>query len=267
MRKIAFWRTVGASYGFLFTELPRFFILIGGWVVALGVAIAVTVALAFAARLLGMVVGAIAIFCVMFGSIFGFSVAWHRAILVGEPPRFMPRFRGREWRFLGYSLLVALIYFGAMIGGGLLFLGLGFGLAAASGPLGIAAAVLYLVGVVVLWFYFVRLSLVLPAVAVDEETDLLGRAWRRGKGNGTRLLAGTFTCALPVWIVETVFQLMVEPGFGRMERLGSAAATHPSLGVMLIAGPIFVLLYFVQVALTVGFLSFAYRQLTEGEET
>jgi hypothetical protein len=264
MKKIAFWRTVGAAYGYLFTELMRFLVLAGGWFVAVAITVIVMILLMIASPIAGLALGMIIFLAVMIGAVFGFSVAWHRAILLDEPPRFLPRFGRREWRFLGYSLVITLAYLGVTTVGGVLLAAVAAGVAQASRPLAVIVGIALFCGIIVADFYVIRLMLALPAAAVDEPSDLLGNAWRRGKGNGIRLGFGSFLCMLPTGIVQVIVQFAVAPPLW-MRGVAFEGAAPPSVPAQMVSAILYVVLYFVQMALIVGFLSFSYLQLAEGE--
>lgn len=258
MRKIAFWRTVGDAFRFLFGNPTRFFILSGGWLVAIVVTFVVTLLLFSVSTVLAyfvLIIGAVLFY---FGGVLAFAVAWHRAILCGEAPRMSLRYGPREWRFMGYSLLIGLVFLGTAIAGGIVFGGLAVGLAA-SGRAGGIVAILSPIVAIVAWGVCARLSLALPAAAVDEPGGQLKTAWRRGKGNAIRLFFGPIVCAIPVIIVQTVLQFLMGPPFWQ------AGMAHSMTALPLTVSLLDVILYYVQAAVTVGFLSFSYRQLTGGD--
>jgi hypothetical protein len=264
MKKIAFWDTVADAYGFLLANLGGFFKLCGAWIVAIAaVTTAAAVLLAPVANEAAIAVATIAALALSLAGVTAFAVAWHRTILKAEAPAIVPRFKRREWRFLGYSVLVSLILFAAAMGAGLAAGIVAGAVAAAAGKAGAVVGAAAFVLVIVAGAYGARLALALPAVAVDEPGNPLGPAWERGKGNGTRLLFGTLVCLVPIVIVQAVLQwLLGTPAWQReIEAHASALPASATGGIVL--GVLYVALSFAQVAVTVGFLSFSYRQIMD----
>lgn len=266
MRKIAFWQTMGDAYGFLFDNLQRFFNLAALWLLGLLVLGAAALGFFLISPALGAAIGLAALIFYVAAGV-AFSVAWHRAILRGEPsisPAGL-HFGRREWRFLGYGLLITLIIGVALAAAAGVLSVFAVAMMAAAGPAGVIFFVLPVLAAIAGWALCSRLMLALPAVAVDEETDLLSTAWARGRGNGVRLFFGPLLCALPLFIAEAVFRAIVHVAFGLQYW---ASAPHHKLA-LLAAAPLAqglltaltIIVYFLQLALTVGFLSFAYRQL------
>lgn len=101
------------------------------------------------------------------------AVAWHRYVLLEEtPPGLLPAFRSElVWPYLGRSVLIALILIVAAIP-----LGLVMGLVFAAGQSIIATVIVGLVLWIVLGWLGMRLSLVLPARAVDKPITF-GESW------------------------------------------------------------------------------------------
>jgi hypothetical protein len=266
MQKIAFWRTVGDAYGFLFDNLRRFFNLAAVWLAGVLVLGAAALGLFPAAPALGAVI-AVAALIFYAAAVVAFSVAWHRAILRGEPspsPAGL-HFGRREWRFFGYGLLITLIIGVALaVAVGVLAV-FAIAMMATLGSMGIIFFALPALAAIAGWAFCSRLMLALPAVAVDEESDLLSTAWARGRGNSVRLFFGPILCALPLVIAQAVLRAVIHVAFGLQYW---ASAPHHKLA-LLAAAPLAqglltalsVVVYFLQLGLTVGFLSFAYRQL------
>jgi hypothetical protein len=257
MAKIAFWRTVGDAYRDLFDNLGRFLILSGAWLIAIVLTFVVAALLSFVSIVLAYVVVIIGAVLFYFSGVLVFAVAWHRAILLDEPPRMSLRFGRREWRFLGYSILIGLVFSGAAVAGGAAFAALAIGLGAAFGGGTVVAAVSPIV-IIAAWAICARLSLALPAAAVDEPGGLLRAAWRRGKGNAVRLFFGPLVCAVPIFILQMVLQFLAGPPFWQ------TGIAHAMTAFPLTLSLLYVILVFVQAAVTVGFLSFSYRQLAGG---
>lgn len=134
------------------------------------------------------------------------AVAWHRFVLIGDvaPGRFHLNFGRREARFLMIS-----IFLGLLVMPGLLVSGM---TAAMNDPsLGASASLLGFLGLILLMvglYYFVRLLLLLPAVAVDEPINAR-LILERTRGNFWRLLALIILASLPLIIVFFVMANIV----------------------------------------------------------
>jgi hypothetical protein len=91
------------------------------------------------------------------------------------------------------------------------------------------------------WFFFARLCLLFPAIAVDEEANL-AQAWDRSRGNGWRL-----------FVVICVLPLCVSQAIGYLYRDAATLIEYlllTALGTVLIA-------------VEVAALSLSYRQLVQ----
>ena len=119
-----------------------------------------------------------------------FAVRWHRFYLLDERHGvFTEVLTGRNWRFLGYVLLLTL----APGVPNLIF-----------GPSGWPV-------VMVLYFLFLRFSLVLPSAAVDQPLRL-GEAWRKMRGYIVPYVAIVILIATPAIIVSGFFAVVVFSG-------------------------------------------------------
>ena len=141
-----------------------------------------------------------------------FGVSWHRVTLLGPSagaPSVTPAWERRHSRFLGYALAVTLIGYGLAIAivlsGVLLAVPLG-----ESAELILAMAVVF-GGSIVFFYMIMRLSFVLPAVAVDE-TYRLAHAWTHTRGQGFRLIGLMILTAVPMvavsWAVGGILGLV-----------------------------------------------------------
>lgn len=131
-----------------------------------------------------------------------FAVAWHRVLLMGPEagrPALLPAWKTRHWVFLGYLVVTAIIFLAVMSVPGIL-MGMGsIGITkilgqeqlAGQGAAGLVVGLGVLLMVVVGLSLWLRLTLVLPARAVDERFGLK-HAWRIGRGQGWRLLVINF---------------------------------------------------------------------------
>lgn len=175
-----------------------------------------------------------------------FAVAWTRIVLLGssaEPGSFVPRFGSRELTYLGVSLLLALVTLGLPLGTTLiLFSSDRFG--AAFGPL----IVLDIVIVVLAIFTGMRLSLALPAVAVDRFGGF-GAAWRLTEGMALRIFAINLLIIVPIIIAQSL-------------SLRIAALLGVELPSLIVRAAIEVTFTFIAVAGAVTGMTLAYQRLT-----
>jgi hypothetical protein len=247
--KIALWRTIAAAYRFTFGDVGRFLRISAIWLglqlalqavgAAMGPEGAALAALHFVLRILA-VAGSTA-----------FSVAWCRAILMSETSGGWAtlRFGRREWRFLGNSILIGLI---------VVLPGIPFGWAVASGSLPInlesfsswqAIVALSAIGVLMALIAVSRLSLAFPAVAVEETGEVLDQAWKRGRGNTVRLFLG--------WIIGGVPFSAINVATSYEPQLHQATSAFGLITVELLT-----ISDFFGLAVTAGFLSYSYQQLS-----
>jgi hypothetical protein len=285
-RKIAFWATVSDSYAFVFGDWGRLFRASIAWV-AIGCIIFVLVLALFgpealqraresgmAHRSYGQTVSQLLFLLLAVVAYIAFSVAWHRAVLLGDAhaaPLRALRFRAREFRFLLYLIVITLLSVGVFAGTfvvGLAFTALAVsGQAALSvfhgvphGTIAIAIAAV-LVGMIVLLPFLARFSLGLPAIAVEEPHGVFGRSWHRGWHNGWRLIWGPLICSLPLSIASGVLQVG-QAFFAVVAALEMPWRVLGEIGMFLFyAGGAFA--HFVALAGAITFLSLSYRQLTQ----
>lgn len=283
-RKIRFWRTVGDSYGFVFGDWGRLFRASAAWVV-IGCVIFVAILAWFGPEALqrakqpglthmtpGQTVAGLSFALLALISYVAFSVAWHRAVLLGdghETPLRALRFKGREFRFLLYLIVIAFLSVGIVAG---VFV---VGIVAAAGAVsgqevtdmfsgeprgGIAIAILAVfVGIIVLAPFLARFSLGLPAIAVEEPRGVFGRSWHRGWRNGWRLIWGPFVCSFPISIVSGLFRAG-QSFFGLMAGYEAPWRIFGEVG-MLAFYALGSFAHFIALAGAISFLSLSYRQL------
>ena len=123
--KVPVWRTAIGSYGFVFSNLGRFFAL--GWlllVIAVAAQIISVLAMGepsgWGAETLRLspayVVATVLISVVYYAMFLAFAVRWHRFYLLDERESvFSEILAPRNWRFLGYILLLVLAPFLPML--------------------------------------------------------------------------------------------------------------------------------------------------------
>ena len=165
------------------------------------------------------------------------AVAWHRFILLGDEPagRIHFTFGRREARFLLVTIMLSLF----MLPGLLCFMLAGAMVQAEGSSLSSVVAVIGLALEIAGIFFFVRLSLLLPAVAVDEAVNA-GRMLERTKGNFWRLLGVAILAALPLLAIIILLNAL-------------------PLALKAVGSAIVMLFYAI---VNVAVLSIAYRELT-----
>lgn len=289
-RKIAFWRTVVDSFEFVFGNFDRFIRLAGPWVAIAAILFATLIAIfgiqalesarfgqAHAAPLtVSRSVSTIVLGIYMLAAYVAFSVAWHRAVLLGEAGSTFGalRFRRREWRFLGYWVVVGLLALAIGLGMVivLVLVGVVIFLIATGGAFStphdgtksllLIPFAITMVGFIVILPFLARFSLGLPAIAVEEPDGVLRRSWHRGWRNGWRLIWGPLLCAIPLSIAVEMFQgAQLATAFF----LGSSAGLLYALGFILsiLFYAFATAAHFVALAGAITFLSLSYRQLTQ----
>ena len=178
------------------------------------------------------------LYLLLFFSFVIFCVAWYRLNLLGpergRPPLF-PMPKRRHWRFLGYSLLIVVIYLAIVVLFGFLpmaalFPLLGQDEAAMNSATAAGGVLLVLVWMLVLFclivFMMLRLSFVFPAASVDEDYAL-HNSWAHTKGQVLRFFAALFLVSFPPVLAIMIFALATTPEF--MMSPDGPAATEPAL--------------------------------------
>ena len=122
-----------------------------------------------------------------------FAVRWHRFYLLDERESVFSEFlAARNWRFLGYTLLLT---FAPMVPMWVIVLISGF------------VSILPSIAASILLFVMFRFSLVLPGTAVDRPLGL-GEAWHKMLGHTWRFIGAFFLVAIPamflIWIVLAI---------------------------------------------------------------
>ena len=141
-----------------------------------------------------------------------FAVRWHRFFLLGERESVFSEFLAvRNWRFLGYTLLLT---FAPFVPVWVLLLISGF------------VSILPSIAVSILLFVMFRFSLVLPGTAVDRSLGL-GEAWHKMLGHTWRFIGAFFLVAIPamflIWIVSAIFGQSLSGGITSGEPKSMAA--------------------------------------------
>jgi len=170
------------------------------------------------------------------------AVAWHRFILVGDvaPGRFHLHFGKREARFLMVSIFLGLFMLPGYIMAAMT-IALNDGTASSSLAL---VALLGLVALAFAFYYFTRLLLLLPGVAVDEPIDPR-LILERTRGNFWRLVLLMMLATLPIAVAFVVVGTVL------------LSLGLPTFAVYVLAAVFYIFFAIVGVAV----LSIAYREL------
>lgn len=200
------------------------------------------------------------------------SLAWHRHVILNDGlPAPMAPVNGRVGRYLLWGFLISVLAaLPAIVGGLVVSLILGAGLPAdfeieATGTgLEVAiSALLLLIGLVV----WVKLALVLPAIAIDRRLSLRDSA-RLMSGSVLRFIAGGVLIAVPLGLVSIVIGLLVAamgaggPEAGVVPRTGFVAGLGYAVVELLNQA-----LQFIGTVVYTAYLSFAYLWLIEDGPT
>jgi hypothetical protein len=198
-----------------------------------------------------------------------FGIALTRLLLIGPRAGAIPSplLGGRTWRYFGYSLLLTFTFvFTAVAGGFGLSLLAGLTPAAGAGPTGgwiFGAAV---VGLLLLFYLLIRLSLVYPAVSMDDRLGLRG-SWRVTRGNSIKLLG----VLILLFLALVLIMLMGSAITGGKVEIGTTSVLVPGgpeadwTGILLANAPQQLwnlLANFLAGGLMIGALASAYAQLT-----
>ena len=190
-------RTAVDSFRFVFANLDRFFAL--GWL-PLVIAFAASMTSGFLtevdggeSRSLADWVAYVALSAAYWAMYAVFAVRWHRFYLLDERESVFSEFlAARNWRFLGYTLLLT---FAPMVPMWVIVLISGF------------VSILPSIAASILLFVMFRFSLVLPGTAVDRPLGL-GEAWHKMLGHTWRFIGAFFLVAIPAmfltWIVSAI---------------------------------------------------------------
>jgi hypothetical protein len=156
-----------------------------------------------------------------------FTVGWYRHVLLGQPVTSLStvRFGRRELRFLGYNLLVVVLVGGLLVVLLLVWIAVGAVAKPAgySDPLFIGFATVLTVATIIVLIIASRLSLYAPLAALDIQGDLLARAWRLSRGNGSRILAGNALIAVMFTVAIAIVLAILTAAMGHLVSSGRHA--------------------------------------------
>lgn len=261
---IDFGRCLGGTFSALARYFGSFLVLIVGWAF-LGVAVffATHIAIAAAMEQLPEFGSAVAnlgehgiellsilplIFVAVPGTV-SMVVGWHRRIIQGIVPSSpFPVSLGSIFAYLWRGLIAFGIPGVPYI---LSIVALSTLTRAPGSPLPVAATIWFFVGLIAASLIAMRLSVMLPAIAVGDRSITVSRAWSLTKGNTLRLFFGAFLAALPFSIAGNI-----------CEKIAEAPSVIES-GWAALAILVGVLVEFMSYAAVAGFFSLAYIQLRD----
>jgi hypothetical protein len=183
--------------------------------------------------------------------VIAFAVAWHRATLLGEAPTgwIGGQLGKREARYAGWVLLLMIVAFVVMV----------LGIAASYAVTGEVAGGAQIAVVLALLFLVIlvatRFVLLLPAVALGDRNASLRWSWRLTKGHSLGLFLAFCSVSLPLLLLKYGLVVALR-SFGTGQTLG----VELSKGLALL--PVYQILDFANMAVSIAFMSFAYEAFT-----
>jgi hypothetical protein len=185
------------------------------------------------------------------------AVAWHRRLLLDEPPGLSGHnvVAKSLWHYVGVSIVICLIVvLPALMIAMPIFLWL---LPRNTGVMGLpipfAISVFFLISVAAI-AVMVRLSLLLPARAVGDQTLTFKDVWKRVRGNTWRMFWGIVACTLPP-IFAAQIALLVLVGFPDPSTFASGAIAAQ----VVVTSTSLTVYYLLILPICIGFLSLAYQ--------
>ena len=195
-----------------------------------------------------------------------FAVAWHRRCLKSEEQTTILtalRWDRRKtlflFRFIMISVIAGLSTLPILVIGGIVGAtgALGLGAAGGGGPNTPEQLIIFLNLIIIFVFMLVqvRLSLLLPATAIDQKLTL-AETWAIGRGNSWRLLAILLLSMAPAMLVLIVVG-------SAMGAISQATGLGQAMTVEFIVRLVFNLAYYIVIAASVSALSISYRELRQ----
>ena len=186
------------------------------------------------------------------------AVSWHRYILRDEVPQGWQRLRldGTVWRYIGNVILSFLAMFAVVFAGAIPLGALVFVLGPRDGggaTLLVVAFVIALMCVAMVIFY--RLSIKLPAVALERQDFHFGDAWRASVGNSWQILG----------LILLFFVVMIVVGLGTAA-IAYVLARMPGTAGLAIAIAVQVIVNWISTILGVTLLTSLYGFFVEGRD-
>jgi hypothetical protein len=195
------------------------------------------------------------------------AVAWHRRLILGEPPGFSGSNVATKglWRYVGIGFAIALIAFLPLLVVVLpIFILLSSVITGAVLRVAMFAAAVFLIYLTA-FAVFLRLSLLLPARAVGDLDLTFNETWKRTRGNTWRMLWGFVACTVPPMLAAQVavrIASFVSFGLGPGTSDGSVSSPGMSEAGAIVGTASFAILIVCQLLtlpIGFGFLSYSYR--------
>jgi hypothetical protein len=194
-----------------------------------------------------------------------FAVAWHRRCLKSEEQTTILtalRWEKRKtlflFRFIQISILSVIAVLPVLVIGSIVGFFTGAGMAA-SGVSGPSASVLEqlvkLAIIIVVMLVQVRLSLILPATALDQKLTLM-EAWVMGRENTWRLFAILMMAVAPAMVILILIG-------SALTGIAQASGLGDTLTFQFVVRLIYNMAYYVVIATSVSALSISYRKLRQ----
>ena len=168
----------------------------------------------------------------------------------------------RNWRFLGYTVLLTFAPIVPMFVIGFVSFGVFVSVVETQGAGAVELALILLFGLsgiamFILLFVMFRFYLVLPGTAVDRPLTL-GEAWRNMRGNSWRFIGAFFFVSIPLIIAALILAT-----FGGISEFASATggASEPTIGVLVVTNALMAIIGFFVMAVGVTVLSKFYRHI------
>lgn len=183
------------------------------------------------------------------------AVSWHRCLLLDEMPGATHlKIGAREWAYLGRTILVGVIAFVLMFA--VSFAVHSFGAAARSAVTAPMSFLALLTGAAVIFLIvpaILRLSLILPAGAVDKPLGM-GEAWRMSKKLGYPMLFALLGISIVIGLAQEI-----------LDTLLSLVSFQWFLGVYFVlkSGILLIAIQILSLALTIGILTGGYKIMLE----
>ena len=218
-RNLGFRPTIRAAFAAVFGQFRRFVTL-----AALPCAASLLLAVTEIPAVLSLPSSELAFLVVRILPFAVLGVALNRAILLDQTPGLLPRplVGRRTWKYFGYSLLLLLILLVpfliilVVVLGASVLAGMG-AQPAQSVDLGLWGVFGGLLTALALLYAAARLSLVFPAIAVDEKLGFAG-SWKLSRGGrGLKLSAVLISVSVVLFVLGSVFSMII----GQPIRIGT----------------------------------------------
>jgi len=247
-----FKRLVTDAFHLVFWNLEAVFKTTGAWfailfVTSIGIQAVVGQALPGAVPTGGQLFGSLLSLVIALISSASIAVAWHRYGLLGDQPGLIHLTFGKiEGVFLAKSIMLGVLV--ALVTMAIVLIGSVIGVPAITGAV-VVIAMFFIIPT------FMRLSLILPATAVERPLSL-GEAYRISEGLGWRMFFASAVLSLPFAVVTILLQLLIT----------QAAGGLPLILIQLKALILNVLLQIIVTVLGLSVLTSGYRMAMDRDQ-